>query len=168
MALKLGDVFIAIGTKDETDKGFDAARRKANAFLSNITTGIAQGVGQALAQGIGNLINAGISQIGKSVEAATNLNRELRRTTTIFGENTAEIRAWASSANTNLGLTETAALKAASSFGNLFVQMGLTGDEAAAMSMQMVEAARGVAAFNGADVRTVVATRQADFRSEYD
>lgn len=168
MALKLGDVFVAIGTKDETDKGFAAVRRKANAFLHDITTGISQGLGQALAQGIGSLINTGIAQIGKSVDAATNLNRELRRTTTIFGENAAEIRAWASTANTNLGLTETAALKAASSFGNLFVQMGITGDEAATMSKQMVEAARDVAAFNGVDVTTVLETMQAAFRQEYD
>lgn len=71
MAVKLGDAFVALGTKDELDKGLNAARVKVNGWISNIAQGIAQGVGQAVAGAIGNGVRAAISEIREGITAAS-------------------------------------------------------------------------------------------------
>lgn len=170
MAIKLGDVFVAILAQDKTDKGYESARKKANKFISDLTTGIGQGVGQFIAQTVGNVVRGALDQIGKATQAAGDLNREIRRTNAVFGESAGDIRAWASTASTSLGLTESAALGAASGLGSMLVQLGSSREQAAIMSKQMVEAARDVAAFNGVTGggTAILETFAAAFRGEYD
>lgn len=170
MALKLGDVFIAIGTKDETDRGFDAARRKANTFLRDITQGIAQGLGQAVAHGIGNLISKGIDEIGKAVKAADDLNEAIIRTQKVFDDRAQDIFDWAQTTATALGISERAALNNASSLGSMFLQMGVTREEAARMAKALTEVSVDIATFTNisggaAQVQEVIT---AAFRQEYD
>lgn len=170
MASKLGEAFIAITTKDETDAGFEAARVKANSFVRDITQGLAQGVGQALAAGIGNLIRGAVDEIGKSVKAASNLNETLSKTGAVFDENAKDIVEWSQTTSRALGVSQQAALQASSSLGNMFKQLGFSGNEAANFSKNLVGVSADLVAFHNVAGGTeeVLDAIQSAFRGEYD
>lgn len=148
MATRLGEAFIALTTRDETDKGLNAARVKINSWLRDITQGIAQGVGQAIAGAIGNTIRAGIDQIRTGIKSASDLNESLNKTTVAFADSSKEILEWSKTSATAFGQSQRQALEAASSFGLLFRTMGVTSEESAEMSKRLTELASDLASIN--------------------
>jgi hypothetical protein len=170
MAVKLGDAFIALTTKDELDKGFDAARKKTSGFMSNMAQGIAQGMGQAVAQGIGSVIRLSVAEIGKSIQSASSLQETMSKVGAVFGDSTQEILAWSKNSATAFGLTQQAALEATATLGNMFRQMGEGSEAAAGMSQGMVELAADIASFHNVagGAESVLNDMQSAFRGEYD
>lgn len=148
MAVKLGDAYVAIGTKDELDKGLNAARRKVDGFLSNLTQGIGQGIGQAVANAAGRAIGAVVNEMGKAVNAASDLNESLNKTNVAFANSAQEILDWSRTSATAFGQSRGQALEAAASFGLLFRTMGLTSEASADMSIQLTELASDLASIN--------------------
>jgi hypothetical protein len=63
---------------------------------------------------------------------------------------------------------QAAALDAASSFGNMFQQLGFVGDQAASMSTDVVKLAADLGSFNNLETGDVLERIQAAFRGEYD
>lgn len=103
-----------------------------------------------------------------AVKAASNLEESLNKSNTVFGQSAGVIRQWAEGAATDFGLSQRAALDAAGTFGNLFVQLGFGADEAANVSQQMTELAADFASFHNADIESVIVAQTAAFRGEYD
>lgn len=104
---------------DEAEK----AGRKTSAFGSL--------TGKAMAAAAGAIAGVGIGAVlGNAVKAASDLNETVNRTNVIFGANAREVRSWAEGSARNFGLSEQAALDAASGFGNMLTQLGYTGDAA--------------------------------------
>jgi hypothetical protein len=106
--------------------------------------------------------------LGVSITAASDLNETTSKSAAIFGANEAAVEKWASRAALNMGLTSSAALDNASSFGNMFTQIGFTGDEAAAASTKVVQMAADLGSFSNLDAADVSERIAGAFRGEYD
>lgn len=104
----------------------------------------------------------------QSLDAASGLEESLSKSNTIFGANGAAIEAWATGAAADFGMSKRAALDAAGTFGNMFVQLGVSSGEAAKMSQALTELATDFASFHNADIEEVIVAQTAAFRGEYD
>ncbi len=105
----------------------------------------------------------------KAFDAASDLNENLSKTRAVFGDDaTIAIEKFARSAATSVGLSESAALEATSTFGNMFVQLGIGSSTAGDMSTEMVTLASDFASFHNADISDVIDAQSAAFRGEYD
>lgn len=84
----------------------------------------------------------------KIVNAASDLNETVSKSSVVFGKNAAAVQAWAKTSAKAFGMSENAALGAASTYGNLFVSLGLAEEQSAKMSTKLVELAGDLASFN--------------------
>jgi hypothetical protein len=148
--------------KGEVDRGVSAAGtsagRSLKASLSSAMKGAAAGLA---AVGVTNFL-------GGAIDAASSFNETLSKSNAVFKGNAAGVEAWAKGAADNIGLSTRAALDAASGFGNMFVQLGIGGDEAARMSEKIVELGVDFRSFSNANIEDVLAAQSAAFRGEYD
>lgn len=126
------------------------------------------GGGILAAQLTGTAADAAIGTLKSSVGLARDYNEILSKSNTIFGEQAKEIERWADSAATSFGQSKAEALDAASSFGNMFSQLGIGGDTVDDMSIKMTELASDFASFHNADITQVIDAQAAAFRGEYD
>lgn len=139
--------------------------RGATSLADYAKKGLALGAGLGIAQqGVQGLTEF----IGGSISAASDLNETLNKSSVIFGNNARDIEAWGSTAAENLGLSKEQAIGAAASFGDMFTQLGFTGDEAAKSSKQVVQLSADLGSFNNLDTADVADRMSAAFRGEYD
>lgn len=129
-----------------------------------------------MASKFGHLAGVGFAAAGvavvafgkQSIDAASSLEESLNKSNTIFGTNGGVIEAWAQGAATDFGMSKRAALDAAGTFGNMFVQLGIGSGEAGKMSQAITELATDFASFHNADIEDVITAQTAAFRGEYD
>jgi hypothetical protein len=129
----------------------DKVKGKASGFggvMSNLGTGVLQGVGIAGFMGVTMAAGALVQGIGSAVEAASNLQETVSKVGVVFGPASGEVLAFGKTAAVSLGMSENSALSAAGTFGNLMTAMGLTQPAAADMSVSMVKLAGDLASFN--------------------
>lgn len=103
-----------------------------------------------------------------AIGAASDLSETVSKSDQIFGENAAAIETWAATAAESVGLSKGAALDAAANFGNMFQQLGFGGEQAAAMSTDVVQLAADLGSFNNLPTADVSDRISAAFRGEYD
>ena len=141
-----------------------------------------QGAAAASGQGIGRSVFGGIvggfaaiggakivgDFLGGAISGASDLNETLSKSQTIFGANSGALESWASGAAQAVGLSKAAALDAAAGFGNMFTQIGFTGDEAAGLSQKVVQMSADLGSFNNVPTADVADRMSAAFRGEYD
>jgi hypothetical protein len=85
----------------------------------------------------------------QSIQAAQDLNANMSRTRTIFGDAATSVEAWSETSAKSLRLSQAEALGAANTIGKTLVgSFGLSESAAAKMSMEVVQVARDMAAFN--------------------
>jgi phage-related protein len=142
----------------------------------------AGGAGEAAGAGLGRKVFGGVigayaaigvtqkvtGWIGDAIMAGSDYNETISKGTAIFGDQMGAIQKWASTAATSTGLSTQAAVDAATSFGDMFSQIGFTGDEAAKMSTKVVQAAADLGSFSNLDTADVSERISAAFRGEYD
>jgi hypothetical protein len=117
-------------------------------------TGKAIGAGLAVA---GPLAAAGLY---KAVQAASDLDEQLNKTRVVFGAASQEVISFSETTAESLGISQRATLEATGTFGNMLVPMGFAREEAAQMSVRMVQLAADMASFNNASPeRTLEALR---------
>lgn len=151
MAVKLGDAFVRIfGDDTDLDRSFDQAKGKTNAF-ANVLQGVLQGVGQRLFDAITSGLNRFVSEIQGAIDKSSDLAESITKTSTVFADSADDVLQWSKNSATAFGQSRQQALEAASSFGNMFVAMGMAREEAAAMSMDLVELASDIASINNID-----------------
>lgn len=130
---------------------------------------LADGFKKAMAIGGVTLGAVAVKDFLKSAVGATSdLNEQVSKTNAVFKDSAGTIEAWAASGADNFGLSQRAALEAASGFGNMFSQLGIGLDQSAAMSTRLVELAADFASFHNADISQVLEAQAAGFRGEYD
>lgn len=149
-----------LGDNRDLRKALDDSESRVGSFARNAGKLIA---GAAVAVGAGAALLA-----KSSINAASDLQETLSKSNTIFGENADEIREWAEGAASAFGQSQQEALAAASSFGNMFDQLGIGPDVTAEMSTAITELASDFASFHNADISEVLNAQQAAFRGEYD
>jgi hypothetical protein len=103
-----------------------------------------------------------------AVRAASDLNETINKTNVIFGANASAVREWARGAAQDFGLSQQAALEAASGFGNMLQQLGFTGDEALKASTNTVKLAADLGSFNNLETGDVLERIGGALRGEYD
>lgn len=138
----------------ELKKGLDSGEQEVSGWGGRLGS-VMQGVGMAVGLGVANVVMDAAGKVGQfmadSVGAASDLNETVSKTGVVFAENSAAVLAWAENASSALGQSKQGALDAASTFGNLFVSMGMAAGPSADMSMNLVQLASDLASFNNID-----------------
>ena len=112
----------------------------ANLF-ANVTRGAV-----AAANGVRRLANEGFDVLSGSVQKASALSEQLSKSSAVFGVAAKDVEVFARSAS-DIGLSTTAALEAASSFGALFRSMGRGAEVSAEMSVSLTKLAADLSSF---------------------
>jgi hypothetical protein len=121
-------------------------------------------IATGLAVGAVAVVKFGADAIG----AASDLNETMSKSTVIFKDQAAVIESFGETAALNLGLSKEAAISAATSFGDMFIQMGSTRQMAAQLSQDVVILASDLGSFNNLETADVTDRISAAFRGEYD
>ncbi len=135
-------------------KAYQAEMAAAQAKTGTAATGMAGSLSKFKAYGglaFAAVGTAAVAYGAQAISAARDQEEALNKVNVVFGTAAAEVRAFADQAATSLGLSETAALSAAGTFGNLFSNVGFTADATADMSTELVQLAGDLASFNNLD-----------------
>ena len=155
---------------DKTSKSVRQLDKRSNVAFRSFTKlggGLRAVTTGAVAFGVAGGVMAGVLA-KKSVTAASDLNEVLSKTQVIFRGSAPAIIRWSQTTAGSLGLSQKAALEAASGMGNLLVPMGLARKTAGKMSKRMVQLAGDMASFNNASPEETLGALQSAFIGEYD
>jgi hypothetical protein len=114
------------------------------------------------------LAGAVVAAGAAAVNAASDYQEMASKTDAVFKGSSDDIKAWADGAAQDFGMSKTAALDAATSFGNMFLQLGFGAGEAEKMSTSITELATDFASFFNTNPADAVDAISAAFRGEYD
>lgn len=103
-----------------------------------------------------------------SIDNASDLNETVAKMENVFGDAAPAITEWAKNSVTQFGLTKGAALDAAASFGDMFLQLGFNSKAATESSTAVVQLATDLGSFNNLPTEDVLAGMASAFRGEYD
>lgn len=95
-----------------------------------------------------------------AISYASDLEETKNKASVVFGDMAQDVLDWSATSAQAMGQSQNQALAAASTYGNLFVTMGLGQEPAAQMSMSLVQLASDLASFNNADPSEVLAAMQ--------
>ena len=101
-------------------------------------------VGKTMTKGLTLPIVAGF---GYAVKAASDLNETLNKIDVAFKDQSKEVKKWANTSITSMGLARQSALDAAALFGDMSTSMGLSTKAAAKMSTNLVQLGADLASF---------------------
>jgi hypothetical protein len=136
----------------------------------SVTTGVFQGIGQAVAGAGISMVTAGIDmavdKIGESLELASDKAEAASKVNKLYGESADIITAASEGSAEAVGLSSGAYLESAGNLGNLITNLGFAGDEAANMTVDMVQLAADMGSFNNASTEEVTEAMGAAFRGE--
>ena len=119
------------------------------------------GLGEGLSEKLGKLgaVVAGAS-VGDwlldAIGKASDLNETVSKSQAIFEGQANSVRQWSQGAAQSMGLSSQAALDAATSFGDMFRQLGDSGPAAAQTSQQVVQLAADLGSFNNLETGDVI------------
>lgn len=141
-----------------TTKGFKGKLDKELAFVGDYGHGFGFGLGQNLLGGFGRgvgglakLVTAGLggAAVGKfvasTVKEASGLNEAINKTRLVFGDSEQQIRDWAKTSVTQMGLSERAALDAAGTFGAMLLPVGTSLEKTIEISTGLTQIAADLA-----------------------
>lgn len=86
------------------------------------------------------------------VEAGSKLDALGVKSATVFGDALGDVEAWAGGVAGSMGLTQAQLTGAAAGFGDLLKPMGFTSEEAASMSVEMLDLSGALSAWSGGQV----------------
>lgn len=157
-------------------KGLNRALKKAEGDLSafgsridrNVKNmrGLAIGSGAAFAGGL--VASEGLAQVKAAVNAASDLNEQVSKSTVVFGQASKDILSWSDTTSKAYGISKTAALEAAGTFGNITRSMGLSESAAADMSKNLVNLAGDLASFNNVATDDALLALRSAITGEYE
>ena len=158
---KFGGTVATIG--DKASAGFG----KANAASERLDARMSSLGEKAHVAGAAILVGLGVGLV-KAASDASNLNETVNKSQVLFGAQAESMKQWASGAAQSMGLSTQAALEAAAGFGDMFKQLGFSGEEAARMSQQVVQLSADLGSFNNVPTAEVTEMISASMRGEYD
>lgn len=116
----------------------------------------------------GIVLGGTVAVLGGATVAAGNLAEAQAKANAVFKDGVGTINEFAEGATDALALSKREALESASTFGNLFTQLGMGTETAAEMSTAMIQLGGDFAAFHNANPIEVIEAQTAAFRGEYD
>lgn len=102
----------------------------------------------------------------QAINSASDLDESLSKVQQVFGDQAAAIEDWSKQSADAFGQSQTQALEAAGTYGNLFQAFGLGRDEASEMSTSLVELAADLASFNNTSVDDALLALQSGISGE--
>ena len=97
---------------------------------------------------------------------ASDYEENVNKVDVAFGESAESVKAWAATATEQFGLSENAALEAASLFGDMGTSMGLSTEEAASMSTALAGLAGDLSSFKNVDIDQAMTALNGVFTGE--
>ena len=155
-------------TSSFDDKGLGKAQKALGAFGIDANKGFAGLTKSTLlaTAAIGGAVVAVGAFAYKAIQAASDFNEAISKNKVVFGAISKEIEAFARTANTALGLSETAALKAAGTFAIFGKSAGLAGKNLSDFSIDLVTLASDLASFNNTSVDDAITALGSALRGE--
>jgi hypothetical protein len=161
---------------DQVEQRFGAvgnAAEQAGGRLSrfgDVGKGAVMGVGLA----VGNMVTSfamnapiqAMEAVGNAIQLAGDKAESASKAQALFGDSYSLIEAASKNATDTVNMSSGAYLAAAGDLGNLVTNLGFAGDEAAHMSVDMLQLAADVGSFNNASPQEVVQAMGAAFRGE--
>lgn len=144
---------------DKTAKESDKLGRSADEYAAKLANA------REVAGGI--VLGGTAALMGKSIKDASDLSEAAQANVATFGAAAEAVERYAASAS-KIGISNKDALEATSTFGALFVQLGVGAEEAAGLSTELTTLAADFGSFKNADVTEVINAQAAAFRGEYD
>lgn len=152
--------------KDELSPVVRNIRSAMADFKKDAITGFGLGAGLNIFHAATRAIGAVVDVIGDSISAASDQSEAMSKVTVVFGEQSDAIKDWAKTASDSMGMSETAALQAAGTLGNLLLSMGNTEKAASDMSREMVQLAADIGSFNNVPVDEVLMAMRSGLTGE--
>lgn len=150
------------------DKGLNTAQKALSAFGVDANKGFG-GLMKTVAIA-GAAIAGAATAVGvfayKAIQSASDFNEAISKNQVVFGAISKEVEAFARTANTALGLSETAALKAAGTFAIFGKSAGLAGKDLSDFSTNLVTLAADLASFNNTSVDDAINALGSALRGE--
>lgn len=123
----------------------------AAAILQGAIGGLTSSFINLAMKGIQTALSALKDFIGNGIELASDLQEIQNVLDTTFGENADEVNEWCINLGSNFGLTELQAKKFSSTIGAVFSGMGIAGEQAKEMSINMTQLTGDLASFYNLD-----------------
>lgn len=159
---------LGIDTSDFT-KNIDGAVSKSHSAGSAIVGNLSK-VGGAVVLGGLAAAGAGLVAVGgllaSTIGPASDLAETVSKTGIVFGDFSDSVLKMGKDAAASMGMSENAALSAASTYGNLFRSMGMNREVSADMSTGLVQLASDLASFNNIDPTEVMDKLRAGLTGE--
>jgi hypothetical protein len=154
----LADVNKFLAGMDSAQKGTKGLNTSVNKYSKAMAAAFAATAAAAGAMAI---------KIGlEGVKAASDLNEEVSKSEVIFGDAAKEIQAFSKTADRSLGLSQTEALKAASTFATFGKAAGLTGTDLSKFSKKATTLASDLASFYNTNAEDAITAIGAALRGE--
>ncbi|UGL61829.1 tape measure protein [Microbacterium phage Franklin22] len=153
-----GEIAKGLGDAGVDDAAEEAGKKAGNKFSTGMKAAITLASG-AIVGGVTKLFSDAITNASDLNEAGTAVQA-------IFGDATAGIDKWASTAATNLGQSQLEALNAAKSFGVFGQAAGLTNEENAKFSTGLASLASDFASFHNVSPQEAIEAIGAGLRGE--
>jgi hypothetical protein len=152
-------------------KPYTSAMDQAAASTSKVdkaAAGMSLSMAKTAAAGAGLAIGAqqAVGQLQDAVGMAVNLQDSISKVGVIFGKSAADIRAFAEDSSRSFGLTQTAALDAASTFAIFGKSAGLAGADLTKFSIDLTQRAVDLKSFFGGSVEDAITAVGAALRGE--
>lgn len=152
MAMKVGELFAALSlNKSGFDKGLSGAEKNARGWASKIGS-IMKTAALAL---VGVTVAAGAAAF-KLGDMASDMNEARSKVGVVFEKMRADVEEFAKTAPKAMGISETAALSAMGTYGNLFRSMGIGLEKSTDMSENLLQLSSDLASFNNLDPTDVL------------
>lgn len=163
MGTSLGEAVLELSADDaKLQAGVAKAGKTAEASLAKVGKKM-QSVGKTMSVAVTlPILGIGAATIGM----ASDMEESRSKVQVVFGESAGAVEDFAKSAATNLGMSESAALAAAGTYGNLFTSMGMGQEASADMSTGLVTLAGDLASFNNMDPTEVLDKLRAGLTGE--
>ena len=126
----------------------------------------AKNVAKVGAAAVAGLTVASAVIIKKGVDAASDLEEVVSKSSVIFGEAADSVMDYASTAADSLGMTTVAALESATQIGAMLTPLGITGKAAADFSVDITNMASDLASFHNEDPTEMLNRLQAGLNGE--
>jgi len=110
----------------------------------------------------------GVALLKGAIDAAADFGETVSKSRNIFGQASADVEKFAATAATSFGISKTAALGAATNFGNIFTQIGFTSEASAKLSTNLIKTAADLGSFNNVDPTDVLDRIAGAMNGEFD
>lgn len=157
----VAELMIKLGMDDSgLDKGMSSSQSKLNSWGASLRS-----VGTKLTAGVTlPIVAAGAA----AIKWASDLEESGNKVDVVFGDSAAGVKAWAQSTQGSLLMSTSAAQESAGTFGNLFTSMGMGQEEAAGLSMDLVELGQDLSSFNNIPTDQALIALRAALVGEYE